>query len=160
MNEAERLGQMLRAKKKEVRADAARALGVIGEPALPVLLLALQDPDWVVRYRAVEALGLIKGSRIDGLLLPVLDDPRDHVRYMAAKMLGVRRVPGAAKHLERLLGDENVYVRKSAAKALGEIAVPASRTALEVALHRETEEGVRTALYIALRALRGSKNST
>jgi len=160
MDEVERLGRMLRAKEKGVRADAARALGVLGEPALPVLLLALQDPDWVVRYRAVEGLGFIKGSRIDSLLLPALDDPRDHVRYMAAKLLGIRQASGAVKYLERLLGDENEYVRRSAAKALGEIAVPTSRTALEVALHGETDEGVRKALHIALMALIGSKNST
>lgn len=157
IDEAERLARLLRAKDKDTRAAAARALGDLGELAIPVLLTALQDPDWFVRYRAVEALGMIKKNRVDSLLIPALADPRDHVRYMAAKMLGVRHVHGAVKHLEQLLRDENEYVRKSAAKALGEIAVLSSRPALEVALREEISIGVRQVIRTSLTALQGSE---
>jgi len=157
MDEAERLARLLNAKEKGIRAEAARSLGALGEPALPVLIVALQNPDWVVRYRAVEALGRIPGSRIDDLLIHALDDPRDHVRYMAAKVLGNRRVSRSATYLELRLKDENEYVRKSVARALGEIAVPTSRPALESALRTEFSEGVRQALHTALIALQESE---
>jgi len=47
----------------QVRYTAARALGQIGDPrAVPHLLLAMDDPDTVVRNVAVEALGELRAQ--------------------------------------------------------------------------------------------------
>lgn len=153
----ERLASSLRSKEKQIRAEAARSLGGLGEAAIPVLLGALHDPDWVIRYRAVEALGMISGMDIDHVLITTLDDSRDHVRYMAAKMLGVRRVSVAVRSLEQRLADSNEFVRKSAATALGEIAHQTSLGALDRALKRESSTGVRLVLLQALRQVRQSE---
>ena len=43
--------------KYSVEEDTAKRLVEIGEPAVPHLIKALGDKDWLVRLRAAEALG-------------------------------------------------------------------------------------------------------
>jgi hypothetical protein len=112
------LAQALRDPSKEVRAAAAAALASAGPPALGVLEAALADGDWVVRYRAAEALGAIRDPRSVSALLRTLGDGRDHVRYMAAKGLGRLGARGAAGPLRAALADENPFVRRAARAAL------------------------------------------
>jgi HEAT repeat protein len=80
-----------------VRADAAYALGDIGNPrALEPLIQALKDENWVVRKVASDALGKIGDI-------------------------------GARDSLTRALNDEIVDVRKSAVEALKKLGLPAEK---------------------------------
>lgn len=97
---------------KAVRAQAARALAAIGEPAAGRLITLLNDPDWKVRYRAAEALGTMKSRTSVPYLIKRLSDEKDHVRYMAAKSLGLIGDPLALSPLTDAQDDENPYVRK------------------------------------------------
>ena len=104
----------LRDPEKAVRAQATLALVAIGRPALDPLIHLLDDPDWKVRYRAAEALGLLKEQGAVGPLIRQLSDEKDHVRYMAAKSLSLLKDPVALEPLTRCREDENPYVRRMA----------------------------------------------
>ncbi|HIJ05727.1 MAG: PBS lyase HEAT domain protein repeat-containing protein [Methanomicrobiales archaeon 53_19] len=106
---------------KNIRKDAAEILGSIGEEAIAPLAALLGDEWWVVRYRACEALGLMKLPDAYPHLRAAVSDERDHVRYMAAKGLGRLGIPEAALDLAPLLEDENPYVRKMAAGSIARL---------------------------------------
>jgi len=108
----------LRDPEKAVRDQAARALAGIGTPVLPLIFDLLPDPDWKVRYRAAEILGLIGDATATSRLIERVSDPKDHVRYMAAKSLGMIRDTAAIEPLNRCLDDENPFVRRIAAVSL------------------------------------------
>ncbi len=99
---------------KAVRAHATRALAAIGKPVSEQLILLLRDPDWKVRYRVAEILGMIQDKRAVELLIALLADEKDHVRYMAVKSLGELHVKDAVESIEPLFNDENLYVRRMA----------------------------------------------
>ena len=106
---------------KEVRAAAAGALASRGPPAVDVLIGSLGDANWVVRYRAAEALGFIREERAVPTLIRVLGDSRDHVRYMAAKGLGRLGDRRAVGPLTAALSDGNEFVRRAAREALASL---------------------------------------
>lgn len=110
--------QALRDPEKAVRNQAALALAGIGTQVVASLLALLPDPDWKVRYRATEILGMIEDTSATGPLIERLSDPKDHVRYMAAKSLGMIGDSAAREPLRQCLNDENSYVRKVAALSL------------------------------------------
>jgi HEAT repeat protein len=115
------LVRALRDPEKDVRAAAASALASLGSPAISALTESLGDENWVVRYRAAEALGFIRDERSVSILIQVLGDRRDHVRYMAARgleRLGDRRAAGP---LTAALADENAFVRRAAKEALASL---------------------------------------
>ncbi|MDD1679138.1 MAG: HEAT repeat domain-containing protein [Methanomicrobiales archaeon] len=150
---AERLGALLaglRSPHKEARAEAARLLGQAGDRALPGLFQAVHDPNWVVRFRTVEALTAISDPRVDPVLIAALQDRRDHVRYLAAKGLGIRKVPAAFIPLLSCLGDENEFVRMSAARSLAILGDPQAVPALQERLQKEVgrvAEEIKKAIY-------------
>ncbi len=116
---------------KGVRAQAAKALGELGKPAVPRLTMLNNHADWRVRYRAAEALGMIPETDSISALILLLGDEKDHVRYMAAKSLGKLRAMEAVEPLIRSLKDENEFVRKVAAESLGAIGGDFAKKALK-----------------------------
>jgi HEAT repeat protein len=149
----------LRSTSKEVRAEAARRLGEAGLDAVPGLLQTVRDPDWVIRYRAVEALASIGDPRVDGVLIASLSDERDHVRYMAAKGLGIRRSACALASLIRCLEDENEFVRMCVAQTLAALGDPQAIPALDNRLRNErvarvTEELIKAHATLEKNAIR------
>ncbi|HOB18386.1 MAG TPA: HEAT repeat domain-containing protein [Candidatus Methanoculleus thermohydrogenotrophicum] len=135
---------------KTVRAEAMRGLVMIGKPAVPACIRAMQDDEWRVRYRAAEALGLIGDERAYAPLVAALSDKKDHVRYMAAKGLGLIGDPRAIAHLRIAQRDENEFVRRSAAASLGKIGGVEAVAALRSALEDENTRGVREVILAAL----------
>jgi len=112
--------QALRDPVKEVRSQATRAMASMGEPAGETLIFLLNDPDWKVRYRAAEALGLMKLLKAKDPLIERLSDSRDHVRYMVVKALGEFGDADVLDSIRPCLRDENPYVRKIAMKIIDE----------------------------------------
>jgi HEAT repeat protein len=110
--------QAMRDPEKAVRGQASIALAEIGEPALERLIPLLHDPDWKVRYRAAEALGLMKDKRAVSPLIGILSDEKDHVRYIAVKSL--RRIGdiAAREPIKVCQQDENPFVRRMADRAV------------------------------------------
>ncbi len=80
---------LLQDKVPAVRNEAGRAIQAIGEASVPPLLRELQDPNWRVRLRAVEALTLLKPQvAVEPLMNLVTNDPDTAVRQDAVRALG------------------------------------------------------------------------
>jgi len=135
----EELIQDLYSTEKETRARATRDLIDVGAPAVKDLLACLSDDQWVVRFRAAEALGEIGDEQSCGPLIATLADPKNHVRYMAVKGLGKMGGCGAKEQLVPLLHDENEYVRRITAQSLGLIGDGSEIAILQAVRGNETD---------------------
>ena len=89
----------------EVRAEAIKTLGTLGNPeAVPALIEALGDPDPRVRDEAVCALGNIGDRRaVPALINTLRNDDDDAVRVAAAYILGELGDPSAVEPLKEAL---------------------------------------------------------
>lgn len=89
-------------------ARALDELVVIGRPAVPMLIEALQGDAWIQPFRASEALGLIGDRRAIRHLKRLLNHPNSNVRWGAAEALGRIRSRWARGALHRAAReDEN-----------------------------------------------------
>lgn len=100
-----------------VRASAARCLGVLKKKeAVPALIDALDDEEWVV-FSAVESLGAIGDETSIGPIARLLDSDSQALRFIATEALGqMRSHKAAAPLLERLNqaeGSEQTAIIKS-----------------------------------------------
>ena len=140
---------------KAVRAEAARALGVIGPmaaPAVPDLIALLADEDEAVRCHAAESLGKVGGPTegVIGALEGVLVDISEAVRKAAAHTLGSlgHKAASAVPALLPLLQDREESVRLAAAEAVGRIGTlngDATPTLVEGLAHRDNVVRAETA---------------
>lgn len=106
----------------DVRARAARILGRLGAPeAVPLLRLALDDPDWPVRAQAAAALLELPAdaATLDALAAR-LSDPAFWVRANAAQTLAYRAEPAARARLVAALRSADPFARQAAARVLEE----------------------------------------
>lgn len=69
-------------------ARALDELVVIGRPAIPQLIDALNSDTWIQAFRATEALGMIGSQRATRPLMRLLNHPNSNVRWGAAEALG------------------------------------------------------------------------
>lgn len=106
---------------KNVRAEATDRLIKSGTKAVPYLLPLLDDDDWIIRYRSLEALSGIRDTGTIEAIIKKTDDPKDHVRYMAAKALGFMDDERVIDVLARMLSDDHSYTRKIAAEGLARL---------------------------------------
>ena len=93
----------------EVRREAARALGAIGDTrAVPALIQALQDPASNLVLEAADALGAIGSPEATDALLPLLHAERIEARIAAAQALrriaDPRALPALFQRLEHAPG--------------------------------------------------------
>jgi HEAT repeat protein len=119
------LGKLLYDVWPDVRIDAAKALGQIGAPSVPVLVSALKARDAEVRTRAAQTLGQAGPDAKEAVpaLIAALQDKQSNVRVAAVDALGEMGVEGkeAAPQLARLFHDRSLRVREHVRKALAEI---------------------------------------
>ena len=84
----EPLMALMTSERGQVREQAADILGQIGDKrALPVLIEALKDEAWQVRFAAVTALGHMGGAEAKAALQAMPDDVDDRVRTLVAKVI-------------------------------------------------------------------------
>jgi hypothetical protein len=95
-------------------------LVVIGRPAVPALVEALESETWIQVFRASEALGLIADRRATRPLMRLLDHPNSNVRWGAAEALGRIRSRWARGRLHRTAQDDES--RTSWGEMVGEAA--------------------------------------
>ena len=80
---------LLQDKVPAVRDEACCAIQAIGEACVPPLLKGLQDPNWRIRLRAIEALSLLKPQdAVAPLMNLVANDSDSAVRQDAVRALG------------------------------------------------------------------------
>lgn len=106
----------------ETVAQAARVLGVIGDPsAEPTLLELLASPDDKWRLAAASALGSVCTDAARMPLTKALEDPVWEVRARAVRSLAALADPMVAMPVATLLTDREWWVRQNAAHTLAEI---------------------------------------
>jgi HEAT repeat protein len=112
----EPLGRALRDGDWQVREVAIEGLGLIGSPAVELLIKLLRD--WDVRKYAIAALGKIRDERVlDPLMLQLRNDEFKDDALNALVELG----EPALSRLVTALKDKDENVRKQAVLALGRI---------------------------------------
>jgi HEAT repeat protein len=112
----------LKDKDLEVRLDAVRCLGKLGDArAVEPLIATLKDEDWIVGWFAAQALGQIGDPQAVEPLIAALKDTEMHVRRFAAEALRQFGDSRAVQPLIAALKDETGDVRCAAAQALGQI---------------------------------------
>ncbi|NLV26481.1 MAG: HEAT repeat domain-containing protein [Methanomicrobiales archaeon] len=144
----------LRNQNKEVRAISMENLAGLGRSVVPALLSLLDDDNWVIRYRASEALGIIQDESTIESLIRMTTDNKDHVRYMAVKALAGMQDLRVGPVLIRMLSDDHSYTRKIAAKGLANAGKPDAIEHLEKALDCESDPMVRLSFEDALNRLK------
>lgn len=121
------------------RSQAAFALGVLGEPAVPSLLPLLNAPTRDMRLRAAWTLGVIGGPAVPALL-NMMEQKNRQLRIEAIRILGVIGEARAINHLIKALNDFDPEIAARAARSLGKIGDPRAFDALTAALkHPEAD---------------------
>ena len=131
-----RLIQIANTKESDARVATARILGKINyDLALPILLEAMRDGQWDVRWAAMLSLREIEVATLPGLteVLEELDHSTQESAHMAIRYLGESALPT----LLELLQHQDRKTRRSAAWALGYIKDLAAVPALVQALYDE-----------------------
>ena len=115
----------------EMRADAERRLVLVGEPAVPQLVAAVQGNHPALaenpkradfaRGRAAKALGQIGGKDAVAALIAALDDSVALVRMSAMGALGDTKSPDAVEPLLALITDADASIASAAIMSLGSI---------------------------------------
>jgi HEAT repeat protein len=97
------LGRALRDEDKDIREEAALALGILnGTAALKELTASLQDPEPGVRGAAAAAIGKIGSTAHGRALIPLLADTSSTVRHRALQAIGVLKVREAGPALREM----------------------------------------------------------
>jgi HEAT repeat protein len=123
----------------EVRAEAAAAIGRLGdEDAAMLLFELLGDENEIIQESAMGALARMPPQEVVPLLLQALASPEVVVRIRAAETLGLLREPDTAPALMALSRDPRENVRRAALKALGEIDAPGVAALLRSAVQDES----------------------
>ncbi|MGH8928513.1 MAG: HEAT repeat domain-containing protein [Acidimicrobiia bacterium] len=106
----------------EAVSQAARVLGLIGDPAAePVLVELLGTPNAMWRVAACSALAKVATDSSRGPLLDALGDASWEVRARAVRALAALADASVAEPVSLLLMDKEWWVRQNAAESLGEI---------------------------------------
>ena len=143
----------LRSAEKEVRALSMENLVKTGTSAVSDLQTLLEDDNWVIRYRAAEALGGIGDIGSIDPLIRLTSDPKDHVRYMATKSLGRMQDPRVVPVLTRMLSDDHSYTRRIAADGLSMSGDNTIVDSLQEAMKHESDPDVLASLSAAIKKL-------
>ena len=116
------ISTLINDKSSVTRADAAEALGEIGDKrAVEPLIDALRDADYTVQLHAAEALVKVGDKRAVEPLIVTLKVGDSSLRMLAAKALGEIGDAGAVEPLTAALKDDDVFVRNRAESALEKI---------------------------------------
>lgn len=127
------------------RAIAFRAVLDLGSEALPALRRLAHAADPELRAAAVELVGFLGEARDAQLLIQAAEDPSAEVRARAAAALGRLAATDGAVALTRALDDRIYFVRLHAARALGKVGEEAALERLVRQAREDRFEAARAA---------------
>lgn len=135
----------------QVRRDAARVLGEIGDESSAEVLLGAfgSESDWSVRSAIISALGSLNPPHIGKLLEEALRDRQESVRHDAMKTLPSLIGPKCRQVCISALQDPYSLVRQAAIQALGDFADPMNISCIALCAH-DNDPYVREASFTAL----------
>jgi HEAT repeat protein len=138
----------------EVRAEAAAAVGRLGDEDAPMLLFELLgDESELIQESAMDALSRMSPARVLPLLVQALSGEDPGARIRAAQTLGLLRDPAALPALVAAARDERESLRAAALLALGEIGGPSVLEVLRLGL-ADASSTVRQQAILALGRVR------
>jgi HEAT repeat protein len=145
-----RLIQLMSSSSENGRANAAYALGFVGDSrAAASLSRALSDPEVSVRASAATACGRLKLADTGPALSKALSDKASGVRREAANAVGIIGYRKAVKPLLALISDPDLEIKAIALLAVGRLGSPEAIPRLREA-ENDTSETVH---FGAMRAL-------
>lgn len=152
---ADLLRNMLRrGKRARTRRMAAYALGKRHDPdTVEALISCLENTDelWMVRTKAAESLGQIRGEQAEAALLAAVNAPDHKVRKAVTSALGELRTPRAREALTKLAKDKSYLVTAAAARSLANYKTEATTKLLTGLLQKDSwSEVVRAGALAAL----------
>jgi HEAT repeat protein len=117
------LRRLLEEQDPDLRARAANALGMLGDPTAAVFLKeSLFDPHWAVRAMSAKALGRLRETDSIEALCEGLEDPQWWVRANAAEALRSKG-PAGENALIGMLDSEDPYAAQQSVQMLQESGV-------------------------------------
>lgn len=117
------LRELLTDPNPDLRARAANALGMLGDPTgAPLLVKSLEDPKWPVRAMSAKALGRLQETGSIHALKNALADPQWWVRANAAEALKAKGISGREALID-MLDSEDPYAAQQAVQMLQESGV-------------------------------------
>lgn len=141
-----------------IRADAAGALGYLGDPrAYEALVRAFyEDVEWLVRFSAAVSLGNLKDPRGYEVLIRALKvgDGDSLMQQASIAALGELGDPRCLEAILTFAQSEDWLVRQRLAQALGNLPTDKSRSALEY-MSKDPHDNVAAAALHSLRRLDG-----
>jgi HEAT repeat protein len=141
---------LLASREKDVRVNAARALGRVGGPAaMTALCAALRTKTSELIWEINKALARVGGEPALECALLAIERKSDTQRYAAAITLGYLGNERAVPALIRALDDENFLVRWASVESLGQIGGTQAITGLLKAL-KDRHPNVRESLISTL----------
>ncbi len=142
---------------REVREEAARALGRIGSPeSFDALAAQLRDRESSIRPEAARALGKVGDRRAVPLLLEALEDPSVELQAAAAEALGDLDSRESAQTLLAMLrGNRADRVKAQGAEAISQMGILDAVREILPLMHSTPNDVLRRQLAIALGNLLG-----
>lgn len=117
---------------------------------VPMLVAALDDPQWYVARNAAELLGEMRIEGTEAALLPMLRNPDERRRAAAASALARLRTPDALAALHGAVNDSSPQVRYFAQSALIARIEGASARQLSEALDQNADGEMKLQIIAAL----------
>lgn len=143
---------------QNTRASAARTLGVLGyREALPVLINALHDNEWV-SFSALEALSALHDESSVEPVQSLLAGPSETLRYAAIETLGKLGSPRSRSILLSRLPQANDIEKTAIAKSLVQIGITPAMAEVGTLLLDMYENGDWEERLIALAGLSSLKD--
>jgi len=147
------VGSMLEDPNANVRAAAAKAIGVLGcEELVPLLSRAMKDEEWVC-FAALEAAAMIKSPALLEPISELLASPSDAVRFATIESLGKIGTPEAGAVLKEFIKKAEGIEKNTALKSLIEIGLTPEMKDLAESLLSMLKSGDRDDILIALRGI-------
>lgn len=114
------IGSALTSPDKDVRSNAAHALTIIGDVAVPEMVNAINGGSPSQKVGCAAAVGKLRTPRAIGALVGALSAKEEEVRLACRDSLVAMKKP-AVKALIGALGNKDAFTRQHASEALGEI---------------------------------------
>ena len=135
---------------KFLRKFARHLRGTENAAVLRLLIDALNDDNWSVRWAGAEALAMLRNRAAIAALSARIDDPNWIVQVAVVRALVELGANGMTFNLTPLLQSSRKAVREAAAEALGELADRQAVAALGETLMDDPDEFVRLAALNAI----------
>ncbi len=143
-----------------VRAAAAKTIGKLRyEKALPQLISALKDEEWVC-FSALEALINLSDERAIAPIVENLKNPSDAVRFAAIETLGKIGSPEAEKPLIKHLSKKDEFEKRAVITSLVNIGSVPSRPDVTQTLLDMLKDGEWDEIMIAIKGLLALKEKS